>query len=131
MACHDNDEEDATFLCKDCSFQSMNRDQLIDHLETKHEKYICNTCNIACMSKNELSKHIVQNHKSHKPCRDFAANSCEYRSECRYKHIKVQKNEQICYTCGEKTQTIKDLMIHIKETHGSQSCTKFSRGQCD
>ena len=73
----------------------------------------------------------MQNHKSHKPCRDFATNSCEYRSECRYKHIKLQKNEQICYTCGEKTQTIKDLMIHIKETHGSHSCTKFSRGQCD
>ena len=27
--------------------------------------------------------------------------------------------------------TIKDLMVHIKETHGSQPCTKFARGKCD
>ena len=26
---------------------------------------------------------------------------------------------------------MKDLMVHIKEVHGSQSCTKFAKGQCD
>ena len=84
MACHDNNEEDSTFLCRDCSFQSMNRDQLLELLETKHNKYICDTCNIACASRNNLNKHIAQSHKSHKPCRDFATNSCEYKSECKY-----------------------------------------------
>jgi hypothetical protein len=131
MSCHDGNEEDSTFLCGDCSFQSMNRDQLLEHLETKHDKHICYMCNIASKSKNELNKHIAQSHKSHKPCRDFATNSCHYKSECKYKHIILQRNEQICYTCGTRTNTMKDLMAHIKEVHGSQSCTKSATGQCD
>ena len=64
MTCHDNDEEDSTFLCEDCPFQCINRDQLLEHLETKHEKHICNTCNIACKSKTFLNKHILESHKS-------------------------------------------------------------------
>ena len=131
MECHDNDEEDSTFLCVDCSFQSMNRDQLLEHLETKHDKHICNTCNIACISRNDLNKHIAQSHKSHKPCREYATNSCDYKSECKYRHIKLKHNEQICYTCGKRTQTIKELMAHIKDVHGSQPCTKYAKGQCD
>ena len=82
MECHDKDEEDSTFLCADCSFQSMNRDQLLEHLETKHDKHICNICNIACKSGNDLNKHTAQSHKSHKPCREFATISCDYKSEC-------------------------------------------------
>ena len=130
MECHDQDEEDSTFLCPDCSFQSMNRDQLLVHLEIKHDKHICNNCNIACKSRNDSNKHIAESHRSHKPCRDYATNSCEYK-ECRFRHIKLQHNEQICYTCGIKSQTIKDLMVHIKDIHGSQPCTKFAKGQCD
>ena len=109
----------------------MNRDQLIEHLENKHEKYICNTCNIACASENDLNKHILEEHRSHKPCRDFATISCTYKSECRYRHIKLKENQHICYTCGVKTSTLKDLMVHIKDAHGSQPCTKFVKGQCD
>jgi hypothetical protein len=132
MTCHDNDEEDSSFLCGDCSFQAMNRDQLIEHLETKHEKHICNTCNIACTSKHALNKHIIENHKSHKPCRDYATNSCDYESQqCRYRHIRLKENEHICYTCGVKTKALKDLMTHIKDIHGSQPCTRFAKGLCD
>ena len=127
MSCHDNDEEDSSFLCGDCSFQSMNRDQLLEHLETKHENHICNTCNIGCTSKNALNKHIAENHKSHKPCRDYATNSCDYESQCKYRHIRLKENEQICYTCGERTKALKDLMTHIKDTHGSQPCTRFAK----
>ena len=43
----------------------------------------------------------------------------------------MQRNEQICYTCGTRTNTIKDLEAHIKEIHGSQPCTKFANGRCD
>ena len=66
MECHDQDEEDSTFLCPDCSFQSMNRDQLLVHLEIKHDKHICNNCNIACKSRNDSNKHIAESHRSHK-----------------------------------------------------------------
>ena len=30
-----------------------------------------------------------------------------------------------------KNQYMKDLMVHIKDAHGSQPCTKFGKGQCD
>ena len=53
MSCHDSDEEDSSFLCGDCSYQAMNRDQLLEHLENRHDKHICNSCNIECKSKNE------------------------------------------------------------------------------
>ena len=131
MTCRDHDEEDSTFLCGDCPFQCMNRDQLLEHLETKHEKHICNTCNIACKSKTFLNKHILESHQSYKPCRDYATNTCDYKSGCRFRHIKLKKDEYICYTCGLRIQTLRDLMAHIKEIHGSQACTKFAKGQCD
>ena len=131
MTCHGNEEEDSSFLCRDCSFQAMNRDQLLEHIEIKHGKLICNSCNIACNNRNELNKHIKERHTSHKPCREYATNSCQYQSDCNYKHIKLKENEHICYTCGVIVPTIKDLMIHIKEIHGSQPCTKFARGKCD
>ena len=130
MACHDKDEEDSSYLCGDCSYQAMNRDQLLEHLEKKHDKHICNSCNIACISKNELKKHIGESHRSHKPCRDYATNSCEY-AECRFRHIKLRENEHICYKCGVRSSTIKDLMMHIREIHGSEPCTKFAKGECD
>ena len=131
MSCHDSDEEDSSFLCGDCSYQAMNRDQLLEHLENRHDKHICNSCNIACKSKNELKKHIEENHKSHKPCRNYATNSCEYGAECRFRHIKLRENEHKCYKCGVRTATIKDLMMHIREIHGSQPCLRFAKGECD
>ena len=93
--------------------------------------YFCNKCNLACNNKNELNLHINDEHKSHKPCRYYATDSCQYNEDCHYKHIKLIDNEQICFTCGVKASTIKDLMTHIKEIHGAQPCTKFSEGKCD
>ena len=110
----------------------MNRDQLIEHLERTHRYLNCNKCNICFKSKQELNTHIIDHHKSHKPCRNYASGSCEYEeAECRFKHIKLQENQQICYNCGVITQTVKDLMNHIKEIHGAQACTKFAAGNCD
>ena len=131
MTCQDKDEGDSSFLCGDCSFQAMNRYQLLEHLEKKHDKHTCNSCNIACNSNNALNKHIKDHHKSHTPCRDYVSNSCDYDSDCKYNHIKLQENEHICYTCGEQTFIIKDLMSHIKETLGSQPCTKYAKRQCN
>ena len=127
---HDT-EEDSSFCCGECSFQTNNKHTLIQHLEKSHSKHICNNCNMFLDSKNKLNQHIQEKHKSHKPCRDYATNSCEYEEECKFKHIKLQDNKQICYKCGTITATVKDLMKHIQEIHGSQPCTKFAAGQCD
>ena len=91
----------------------MNRDQLVEHLKRKHGKYICNKCNISCNSKHELRQHIQDNHTSHKPCKYFQTASCEYDDECQFKHIKLKKDEHVCYTCGVVTTAVKDPMVHI------------------
>ena len=113
-------EEDSSFCCGECSFQTNNKHTLIQHLERSHSKHICNNCNMFLDSKNKLNQHIQEEHKSHKPCREY-----------KFKHIKLQDNKQICYKCGTITATVKDLIKHIQEIHGSQPCTKFAAGQCD
>ena len=124
-------EEDGTFCCGECSFQTNNKNTLIQHLERSHNKHICNNCNMFLNSKNQLNQHIQDEHITYKPCRDYATNSCEYKEEFRYRHIKLRDNEHICYKCGTLSATVKDLMKHIQEIHGSQPCTKFAIGQCD
>ena len=115
MICHEDDEEDSEFPCTKCPYQAMNRDQLLEHLARTHRYLTCNKCNICFKSKQELNSHILDHHKSHKPCRNYASGSCEYEEEeCRFKHIKLGENQQICYNCGVITQTVKDLMNHIK-----------------
>ena len=124
-------EEDSSYTCRDCSFQTNNREHLLQHLEKNHSKYICNKCNKSLNSKNKMNQHIIEKHPSYKPCRDYATNSCEYNEECRYKHIKLRDNQHICYTCGVMTATVKDIMTHIKEVHGSEPCTRYEKGICD
>ena len=133
MKSHDNDNQgESVFTCRECDFQSVNREQLIEHIKRKHNKHICNSCNISCNSKSDLSSHILKTHKSeHKPCRNFASNKCDYNEECRYKHIKLKENEHICFTCGFIASSIKNLMQHIMEIHGSQPCRKFAERKCD
>ena len=131
MKSHNDETDDSSFTCKYCSYQSMNRDQLVEHLERKHVKYICNKCNKSCDSKHELGQHIQEDHISHKPCRYFATASCEYDDECRFEHVILRKDQHICYTCGVIKTSVKDLMVHIKEIHGSQPCTKYAEGKCD
>ena len=132
MKNHDDDEEDGMFTCtEECQYQTMNRDQLIEHLERKHEIYTCSKCKKSCNGNKELNLHIIEKHMSHKPCRNYATDSCEYRSECNFKHIKLKQNEHICYNCGVKTSALKDLMAHIKEAHGSEPCRKYAEGKCD
>ena len=129
MKTHDHDkEDDSTFTCGICDFQSQTRDQLVNHLIRKHDIYTCNSCNVTRSTKNGMNTHIIENHKSHKPCINYP--SCEYDGECRYKHIKLKENEHICFKCGVIVTSVKDLMKHIKETHGSEPCNKFAQNNC-
>ena len=91
MKKHDDDEEDGMFTCtEECQYQTMNRDQLIEHLERKHEIYTCSKFKKSCNGNKEFNLHIIDKHMSHKPCQNYATDSCEYRSECNFKHIKLK-----------------------------------------
>ena len=80
-------------------------------------------------SKNYLIKHLVTTHKSYKPCTKFATNSCD-TDLCRFDHIKVQPNKEICFKCGKKFMSKTDIMNHIKAQHGKEVCHRFLRNKC-
>ena len=118
MTCHDGEEEDSEFTCQDCAFQAMNRDQLIVHLGTTHDKHTCIFCNMICNGRNELNNHIKDSHKSN----------------TQNKHILFANSNLFvkCYTCDTEFSNQDDLKRHIKEEHKTyRPCPKFQRSQCD
>ena len=130
MKTHDMNEEDCSYNCTVCSYQSMNRDQLTEHIERTHEtENICKTCNKNCSSKAELDNHIYENHMSYKPCKNFPTNNCEYDDECRYRHVILKQGEQLCYKCGDKFSGKSFLLNHIKNMH-NDPCRKHIEGKC-
>ena len=49
-------------------------------------QFTCRRCQMKFETSSELDVHIIDEHKSHKPCRNFADNSCEYTEHsCRLK----------------------------------------------
>ena len=88
MNIHDKPEEDSQFNCKDCQFQTMNRDQLYQHMEMIHKKIECNLCNTFFNTRKNLNVHRHETHrKIYKPCRNFPSKNCEYDSECSFYHV--------------------------------------------
>ena len=62
MTCHGNEEEDSSFLCRDCSFQAMNRDQLLEHLEKNMESSFATHAILLVilgMNKTNISKNAI------------------------------------------------------------------------
>ena len=99
-------------------------------MKIKHDLHTCSSCSVTCASKNILNTHILEHHKTHKPCINFAVGTCEYKEECRFRHIKLKEKELICYKCGKIVTTVKALMRHIKEKHGSEPCKKYALNEC-
>ena len=104
MIDHEEDIEDGSSTCSKCSFQTRNREDLVNHISRAHGIKIqekCNQCGDKFETQRELSRHIKENHKGHKPCHYFKEDRCDFDTdECRFKHIKLKHGEHICYTCG-------------------------------
>ena len=135
MASHDKDEDDSQFNCDKCPYQTINRDQLLEHIERTHEsnstEYICNLCNITFQLKRELNKHNKENHRTfYKPCRNFPSNNCQYNTECNFYHVVLNQGEHICYKCGDVFENKTHMMNHIKSVHGDEICKRFIENKC-
>ena len=50
---------------------------------------------------------------------------------CRFRHIKLQPTEDICYKCGTIFLSKTDLINHIKKQHDNIVCHKFIQNQCE
>ena len=65
---------------------------------------------------------IREDHKTYKPCDYFAEDKCELDSNCRYYHIKLKQGDHICFKCANKNTSKREIMNHIKDTHGNTIC---------
>ena len=71
-----------------------------------------------------------KHNKSHKPCRYFPTQNCEYDYECHFTHVILKQNEQICYKCGDILSNKTLLLKHIVSVHGEDPCKKFRVNKC-
>ena len=132
MSDHKEDMEDGSYTCSKCPYQTTSKDDLVKHISIAHGIQIkekCNKCDETFGTQRELSRHITENHKSHKPCDYFREDRCDV-AECRFKHIKLNPGEQICYTCGKIFISRKDMVSHIREEHGNTLCHRFLNNKC-
>ena len=104
----DEEEEDNGFTCKECFYQTINRHQLIEHVEITHRQntqsvFKYDLCKINFRTQREINVHDGNKHrKSYKPCHNFSMkNKCEFDSECNFCHIKLKQGDHICYKCGD------------------------------
>ena len=84
MEIYDGEEDDASFTCRYCAYQAMNWDQCQEHIERTHKlenasEHVCDLCNMKFKNQKDMNKHSrIIHRKSHKPCRNFPSNNCEY-----------------------------------------------------
>ena len=89
--------------CSSCNVTCASKIELETHIKEhmKHKQsdvqtdpenqYSCRSCDQICSNKESLNRHIIEDHQSHKPCREFATNSCAYERDFRYKPIILKK----------------------------------------
>ena len=119
------------YKCDKCSDQSNTGNQIEKPQTNIHESntIICTKCNLSCFGKNKLITHIRDKHQSYKPCIKFGAGHCD-TVDCRFRHIKLSGNREICYKCGHISQSKTENITHIKSKHGNEICYKFIQNQC-
>ena len=121
--------------CTACSLYFRDIDDLAKHMSSTHKRtevsiLKCNQCQNNFGSDTELKKHLNNDHTSYKPCIRFAADKCN-TVECRFNHIKLQQNQEICYKCGDKFDSKTVLLNHIKAKHGKEVCHRFLKNECE
>ena len=129
---HMKHHTDGDHTCQFCDLEFDTKQALDKHINIKHLKRSelnCNICGIQFQMKYQLREHIKE-HKTHKPCRKFADNNCEFDRECRFNHIILSASQVICFECGSFFTDKTQLMKHIEEVHGSTPCNKFAEGKC-
>ena len=122
--------------CDQCGIQYGNLNELEEHKKDEHEnrnkgQVPCHLCDNSFQNKLTFRLHMRDEHKTYKPCINLAKGKCEYDSDCMFSHdFNLNENERICYDCGFTTTLLRELMLHIKYTHGSRPCRKYKNNEC-
>jgi hypothetical protein len=136
---HSNDGD---WRCDGSPFQTNTKENQENHADiTKHssqqikkpskgqsKKINCNFCDNKFETNKQMMSHRRKNHRTFKPCKNLP--HCEYEENCLINHELIDENTFLCYECGEKFNTLSDLMGHRKETHSMINCTKFLKNNC-
>jgi hypothetical protein len=133
-------ENHRIFPCADrnCSVECDSLDNLAKHVATSQKiiqninttEIKCNICELKFQTKGELMEHI-KTHISYKTCKKYAVNQWGIQSECRYNHVILPPGVQICFKCGETSESKTDIIKHIKSSHGTEICHNFLLNKCD
>ena len=131
------------FQCQVCGYTRNTRQQLEKHMQERHDdneddtmksnrnpQIYCDICDKQFMTQREVSHHMNSDHKSYKPCTYLKEGKCEVDGECRYNHEILLPGQEICYKCGKKFKAKKDLLKHIEEKHGHETCHRFLQNKC-
>ena len=120
--------------CTVCNLYFRDLDDLAQHMTMTHKNQEstikCNQCEKPLKNKQDLKEHITTVHWSYKPCTNYKTDSCS-ATPCRFNHIKLQINQEICYNCGKLYSSKSDIINHIKTHHGNTMCHKFMQNKCD
>ena len=121
--------------CDKCLDQSKTGNHVEKHIHERHESYrdsqiYCDMCNKPFRTKRELSHHMSADHKSYKPCDYFKEGKCDVDGECRYNHEILEPGQEICFKCGDKFNSKRDLRRHIEEIHGHEICHRYIQNKC-
>ena len=71
-------------------------------------------CSKHFRTKREMSHHMSADHKSYKICDYFKEGKCDVDGECRYNHEVLEQGQEICFKCGKKFKSKRDLRRHMK-----------------
>ena len=139
---HEEEVDDSSFTCDECPYKNNSRDQLNRHMKTAHRIKVhetkdspqCTQCLSEFKTKAELLGHLKEKHINYKPCDYYNGpnneDNCELDGECRFYHIKLKPGEQICYKCGKTFKSKKDLINHIKQSHGNKIYHRYLQNKC-
>ena len=113
--------------CPICGYTSNTIKEIEKHMKCHDDieedsMFNCTECQFQSMNKDQLIKHLVIKHDK------YTCNSCNIICNGKDKlniHILY-----ICYNCEDITSSLRNLMKHINDSHGSQPCLKFSQNKC-
>ena len=80
------------------------------------------------LKRKNIYAHRRQYHYSYKACLNI--NNCSFKELCSFNHNPITEGASICYQCGTEFLNINDLMIHKKNSHKKELCSKFQIGKC-
>ena len=119
------DNKSTFHQCKQCSYQTIEKSELIMHISSVHRKmkqrtFKCKYCVHKTSNKSQLLRHIQDSHDPEKP---YSCDSCQFKSKEKrtlVQHVVAvhdKTKSYLCEQCSYSTPSKGRLSCHIKAVH--------------